>query len=92
MQLGLRAKTLARVLRTPNSKLDVSQREPDWAAFQEEVLTAHVDPADETVARGAAEALYSLLTRNQDDRAMERLLVGLRSAESAEVIKPHFDT
>ncbi|MFS0852955.1 hypothetical protein [Microbacterium sp. 179-I 3D4 NHS] len=92
MQLGLRAKTLARVLRTPNSKLDVSQREPDWAAFQEEVLTAPVDPAVETVARGAAEALYSLLTRDQDNRAMERLPVGLRSVESAEVLKPHFDT
>lgn len=87
MQLGLRAEALARVLKTPTSKLEVAQGEPDWAAFEEEVLTAPVDPAVETVVRGAAEALHSLLTRNPDDRAMERLLEGLRTVESADVLQ-----
>lgn len=87
MRLGLRAKGLARVLKTPNAKLERLPREPDWAAFDEEILTAPVAPAVASVVQEAAEGLHNLLAGAPDDHAMERLMEGLRTTESSEVLQ-----
>lgn len=87
MGLGIRAKGLARVLKSPNPQPKTRTRDPDWGAFDEEVLTAPVPPGVGSLAREAARGVRDLLSRQPDDDAMQRLVEGLSTPESSEVLQ-----
>ncbi len=87
LDTGLHAKSLARVLRSPNASPHGAAPTTDWNAFDEEILTAPLPAASDQVLRDAADALHEISTATPDDTAVTAVLSSLDSPDIAQVLE-----